>query len=251
MIIYLYGPDSYRRQKKQKEIIKAYKEKHSGLTMDRFYLDEGEEEWLRFKNFAGTQSLFGSSRLAVASGLAELQIKDTAEFLETLAAEKGFVFLLSEEKEGFEFLTKEPVVSQEFGDLSGAQLESFLLSEAKKRDLTLGREQLSALISVYGSDTWGLVTELEKLNLSEGNYELGVRHYGQGGSLFNLIYRLRSRDLKTKLPVLEVLLRDEDPAKIFNLFAYSSREKGRFADYDLAVKSGKLDYETALLSLVL
>jgi len=59
MIIYLYGSDSYRRLEKLKEIISEYKKKHSGLTIDRFYLDESDNEWLRFKDFAGTQSLFG------------------------------------------------------------------------------------------------------------------------------------------------------------------------------------------------
>ena len=73
---------------------------------------------------------------------------------------------------------------------------------------------------------------------------------------FSQLYALSgNRPLKQKIVSLEVLLNSEEPAKIFNILAASSRnqpaEIKRFADYDVAVKSGKIDYEEALLDLCL
>ena len=57
MVIYLYGPDSYRRKEKEKEIISKYKEKHLSVTVDKFEL-ESDDDFSSFKNFLKNQSLF-------------------------------------------------------------------------------------------------------------------------------------------------------------------------------------------------
>ena len=53
----------------------------------------------------------------------------------------------------------------------------------------------------------------------------------------------------------KLFISSEEPAKIFNILAGLDRLPDelirRLADYDIAVKSGKLDYEEILLSLVL
>ena len=60
-------------------------------------------------------------------------------------------------------------------------------------------------------------------------------------------------DLQTKISTLERLLAEKgDGAKIFNVLAYQKKEHiVQFADYDVAIKSGKIDYEEALLDFVL
>jgi hypothetical protein len=64
---------------------------------------------------------------------------------------------------------------------------------------------------------------------------------------------LRGKEVSGRLRALETLLAQSDPAaKIFNILASQWKEKTlQIADYDFAVKSGKLEYEEAVLDLVL
>ncbi len=239
MIIYLYGPDSYRRQKKLKEITFAYKQKHLGLTTENFDLIE-EEAWTRFRQFLGAQSLFGSSKLAIISGLGELKDKEVFKIIKPLMEVEGLTLVILEDKKlnkDFDFLLHKPALSQNFDYLNPNQLSAFIKKEIQKREISLPINLINLLAETYASDTWGLVTELDKLALG-GEFEKILPHINIFRTKFNLIS-------------LEHLLINEDPAKIFNLIAYQTREKEKFADYDAAVKSGKLDYETALLDLAI
>jgi len=263
MIIHLYGPDSYRRLQKQKEIIDEYEKKHSNLSVERFYFDGANDELLKFKDFISTRSLFGGNRLAVISGIGNSKKQEMfVDILKDIIKDKtAFVILLEDKKLGkdFSFLEKKPVLKQEFDFLAGDQFRGFIIREAKKRKVALTEEQLKYLTSVYPKDSWGAVTELEKIALSRhpGAEPKDFKRFfasaqnDKGGSIFNLIYKLKSNDLGGRLRTLEVSLINEDPAKVFNLTAYSVGNKNKFADYDAAIKVGKIDYETALLDWLL
>ena len=59
-----------------------------------------------------------------------------------------------------------------------------------------------------------------------------------------------------RLIALEKLIgeRGDDPARIFNGLAYqlkNAEEAQMYADYDIAVKAGKLEYEEVLLAIAL
>ena len=117
MIIYLYGPDSYRRQKKLKEIVTKYKQKHSAVTVERFDLGE-ESDLLQLRDFIKNQSLFDSFKLAIVSiGIGGNFGNDFAEFLKSqLESEKTILLLLADKElsKEFKFLLKKPVISQNF-----------------------------------------------------------------------------------------------------------------------------------------
>ncbi|KKU34661.1 MAG: hypothetical protein UX49_C0038G0001, partial [Candidatus Wolfebacteria bacterium GW2011_GWC2_46_275] len=66
----------------------------------------------------------------------------------------------------------------------------------------------------------------------------------------------RQGPVASKLTPLERLfINQEEPAKIFNIFAKNQfidlATVRMLADYDIAIKSGKLDYETAFVDLCL
>ena len=256
MVIYLYGPDSYRRIKKQKEIIQEYKSKHSGLTIDRFYLNDDLDLWDEFKDFINAYSLFGSKKLAVVSGLSSVALaKEDLSFLKSLTKDENTVVLISEDKKlnkDFDFLTKKPCLSQEFADLPAKQFGNFILKEAKEKSINLNNETINILMREYCPDSWAAVMELEKLALC-GKTQIPApnNQLVYKDSIFNLIYKLKSRNIKDRLRALEILLKTEDPAKVFNLSAYSVGQKIKFAQYDAMIKSGKLDYETALTEVVI
>ena len=64
---------------------------------------------------------------------------------------------------------------------------------------------------------------------------------------------LNSPSVASRLKILEVLLDNEDSAMIFNFVASFSRgfQKIKMADYDAMIKSGRLNYEEALLDAVI
>jgi hypothetical protein len=68
-----------------------------------------------------------------------------------------------------------------------------------------------------------------------------------------LLNGLKSSDVKNRLYALEKLFSINDPAaKIFNIVAAQAGDRiQHVAEYDLAIKSGKLDYEEALVDFVL
>ena len=64
MIIFLYGPDAYRRQEKLKEIVSEYRAKHENPSLQHFdFREEGKFD--EFRDFAKSGSLFDNKKMAV------------------------------------------------------------------------------------------------------------------------------------------------------------------------------------------
>ncbi len=262
MIIFLYGPDDYRRVQKKKEIIAEFIKKHSNLGLGVFDLEEeGATEW--FAEFARSQSIFETAKLAVLENAFELDPAKLAKLSKPLAVEKGTTVLLAEKDKPVKvlsFLTTKPVLAQEFKALAGPELASFAIEEAKKLDLKLAPPAAQFLATVYAGQSWALVTELQKLSaLRPGEAaaieksDLDALDLEAAPNYWALLNGMKSYDARTRLVALETLFAMNDPApKLFNILAAQAGEKTpRMAEYDLMVKSGKLDYEEALLDLAI
>lgn len=250
MIVCLYGPDSYRRGQKIKALVSEYQKKHSAWTVEHFSLDE-EGSFGRLKNFAGNVSLFDKSKLAVVHQVEEAG-KEAADFLKEFLDDKNITIIItSDDKptQDFAFLLKKPVLAQEFEELKGVPLANFIKKEAEKRNVKLSPSHFPLLTSLYVGDTWAIINELEKIALGgEPEEHLAMPQF------FPLIQRLKGRwPLGEKLSALAYLLENEEPAAVFNVTASVADPelKVKMADYDVAVKSGKLEYEEVLLDLVL
>lgn len=279
MIAYLFGPDSYRRQQKLIEIVKNYQEKHSVFTIDYFDL-ENQEEFFRLKDFCLQQSIFDFKKLAVVKNISDLNsdlLKELKILFENGARSENLIFIVSEGKEtpkDFEFLLEKPakgearqgrpVIYQEFKNLSGEKLEFFVNKEARERKINLSPAAARLLAMLFQGDSWGLITELEKLEFISRDGQkietddLGkVISYFEEPNIFNFIDAVsKNKNIGQKIPALENLfINKEEPAKVFNIFA--SRQFLNFetiknlADCDVLIKSGKTDYETALFDLCL
>jgi len=252
MVIYLYGPDSYRRREKIKSITAEYQKKHSDLTIQSFFIvDEAkaENEIGRLKDFVTAQSLFSIGGKKFGICVIE-EAPETAAFpklLKEFIDSETTTLLVSAQKKlpaAYKFLLDKPVLSQAFDELSAVELTAFIKKEAEKRGAALWPAAVSTLINRYGGDTWGIITELEVLSLG-GKLEDAAA----SPEFFGLLMRVQRGDLAA----LTWLLEREEPAMIFNILAsrLSGALKIKAADYDVAVKSGKLDYPEALFDLVL
>ena len=151
---------------------------------------------------------------------------------------------------------KKPVLFQEFKNLTGEFLEHFAVLEAKKNGISLDPAAARYLAAVFAGDSWGLATEIQKLAALAPKItkrDLDAFDFEIAPAYWPMIMGVRSFDMRNRLPSLETLFASGDPPpKIFNILASQWREKTHeMAEYDFAVKSGKLEYDDVLLALVL
>jgi len=267
MIVFLYGPDDYRRAQKKKEIIAEFRKKHSDLGLG-FFDSENQNVLDDLASFARNQSIFEDKKLAVFTNAFEIEDKKLAKALLPLAKEKSTTVLISEREKpvkALAFLIQKPPFTQKFENFLGAEWDAFIKREAKNIGLALADDAARFLGAVYQGNSWALVTELQKLaalkiptesagaNVAVHKNDLDAFGLETTPNYWALLNGLKSYDMRARLSALETLFSINDPApKIFNIFSAQAGEKlPRMAAYDIAIKSGKLDYEEALLDLAI
>lgn len=251
---------------KLQEIIGNYKKKNSSIDMFVVDLEDEPDDWRKARDFLNQPSMFVDVKLALIkeSGLEE---KEWVKALKAYVDNQKIFIVISDRdkpKKQFGFLTKEPVVFQEFKELEGEGIKTFLQKEAANLSLKFETAALHFLCLYISSSVSRSIlahNELEKISLAKLSQPIGL------ASLRSIIkwnkkeapfYMSRdivaSTDFRKKLSALEKLfLQKEAPAYIFNLLASQTRGASalKFADYDISIKSGGLDYEEALTEFVL
>lgn len=242
MIVALFGTDTYRRGEQVRAILAEYEKKHSRFTVRAF--DFGEEgAALRLADFIENQSLFDPYKLAVVSGIS-LEEALSSILSEVAGSKKTTLVIVSDKP--LKTLPDNAVV-RIFDSPTGAERVVFVRREALRRGVSVSSEEARMIAEAF-PDTWGIVTELDAR-------ALGARTAARPRvpDFFPLLGQLRQASLSPRLGALAALLRYEDPGKAFNVLAalLSPEEKERMADYDAAVKSGKIEYAEALLDFAL
>ncbi len=269
MIILLYGPDNYRRSQKLKEISQNYGQRQSLFSLEKFDFEDNEE-FYRFKDFAGQQLIFEGKKLAVlenAFSLGEENSESFKELLKENIKNENVILIISDSRElpdEFKFVLDEAIKIQEFTELDEGKMKFFIRNEAKKRGVEFSLAAENFLSAFFKNNTWGLITEIDKLqSLYQEPAKIEVSDLERAGDFFkssdiyNFINAVSNKgSLSEKLKNLESLfLNHEEPAMIFNFLAanrfLSFDLLKKMADYDVLVKSGRIDYETALLDVCL
>jgi len=257
MIFFLYGPDDYRRLRRKQELFRELKKKYPELTAERFDLAT-IEGGAGFEGFAKGQSLFSEKRLAILEGVYELESKSAKELFEPLVERKDLAVIISEKEKPLktiEFLAKLPT-AEKFEHLAGAEWLSCARKLAKEEGAEFTPGALRLLSGLYEKNSFGLATELEKLSaLGKTIEEKDVEGLGleKAVEYWPLLNSLKSANLGARLWALKKLSdQNEQAAKTFNILSAGNKQKAaEFAAYDLLIKSGKLDYEEALLALAI
>ena len=258
MIIFLSGRDDYRRAVKRREIVGEFEKKHSRIGVDCFNLaSDGALE--RLISFCRNQSVFEPSKLAVCEEAFENNAGDFALVLKAVIENRDVTILLSESEKPpkpLSFLGNPPVLSQSFEILRGEEWKRFVLKKASELKVVFSAPALALFVRAYEGNSWALVMDLEKLAclgreinekaLSESGVEVAPDFWALFGGL-------RSGRREERLSMLEKVLSMNEPApKVFNILSSLWKEKASaMAEYDRAVKWGKIEYEEALLDLVL
>ncbi len=256
MLITLYGPDSYRRIAKLNEIIGEYRKKYTGMSYERFDLSQ-PESFVRLTDFISTKSMFDPVRLVVLDNILESGAqKEIKDILKSNADAQDVTIIINFGKAlpaTYKFLLKKSAQKQEFLALKNENLYAFIRKIAYDYGVKLDTKTIRTLGNTYSGDVWSIVTELERMSFSK---DQGVV-LEPGESYFTLVNKLKyGRSTKERVVALERLLseRHEDPSRVFNNMAYrlsGNKEARRFADYDISIKSGGLEYEEVLFSLAI
>lgn len=267
MVFFLYGNDSYRRENKLRDLIAPYSAKYKDTDMLFVDLEEGPDLWSSVCDFFSQPSMFVDSKVVVVKNATlEKNKKWLSALKRELESKKTFVFISEKDKppKDFLFLTKKPAQVLVFGELNGAELEKFLLEEAKTRNVFFENQAWKFFVSFVSTQTersWFGVRELEKLQLFSKNKPIvldelrAITPFYKQEDFFSIINLFKKSKTKIeRLAYIERLFaKNESAAKIFNMLAFNVYGKDllSYSNFDVLVKSGKLDYEEVLVSLAL
>jgi DNA polymerase III delta subunit len=258
MIIFILAKDEWRARERKKEIVFKFQKKYPNAIINNFDLKE-DSHLEFFLDFLKNQSLFEKEKLGIVYNLFTYNKKELLDEIKKISLSKNIYILIYEKNtppKQFAFLLKKPVIYEKFEILTGKDFYNFALKETKKRNLNLTPSALNFLIQFSENNSFKLITELEKLSLLNKK-QIDLKDLNDFGielrpDFWFLINQLKSPSLKLKIEAFEKILSLKEPlGKIFNILAYSSHKAENFAIYDRAIKSGKLDYDEALLDFIL
>ncbi len=262
MVIALFGADSYRRSEKAKELVAAYRAKYEHADLFSVDLEDDMEGWNSAKDFLRQPSMFVDSKVLLVREPASVTEKEWEEALRESVRAKGVVVLLSSKEnpaDAFPFLGEKGVERQEFAELEGRLLEVFVLREAKARGITFAPDALRFFLAYLSSlelRSARASAELDRILLAKfaapvtrADMELLTAWLPAEDIYRGLDSIHMGKSPGERLVALERLLGGYDAARIFNTLAYAVHGPSALAlaAYDIAIKSGRLEYEEALV----
>ena len=169
MIIFLYGPDSFRSKQKLNEIIMQYKEvRKSGLNL--VYLDAKEAKVSDLLDNFKIASMFAEKKLVILKNvfLNKKFQEDLLEEIKNLIASDNIIVIYENEavdKRGklFKLLDKE-IKCQEFELPDFKTVKIWLKKELEKNNAKMEADAEDLLLNYIGNDLWSLSNEVLKLS---------------------------------------------------------------------------------------
>ncbi len=253
-----------------KSSLAEYRKKHPTGDIMAVDLEENPNDWAKARDFLNQPSMFVDSKVLIVKESGEIAEKEEKNWIKVLKSEletaHTFVFISNAKKplKAFEFLLKPPAKIDFFGELDRRLLEIFVKKEAEVRGLEFEKSALDFFLGCFSSLTersWVAIAELEKISLFGLSRPIKINDLKniigpvQDDQVFEVARKISwSRSWAEKLGLLESLfLQKKEAAYIFNSLAFIAKGKDivRMADYDVAVKSGNMEYEEVLLDLVL
>jgi len=268
MIIFLYGPDSFRSSQKLKEIAEEYKAKHkSGLNFQSFdwsslVLDD-------LKNILSSASMFEEKKLVIVKNACSSTKGDQQELIEIMEEKKALadqdaiiVFFEAGKPqicELFSWLCKKIRMAECFENLSGIKLSNWVKKEIECSGSRIEPKALEKLVSSVGADLWQMRNEIDKLTsfkadkpIAETDVDLLVKSK-YDPNIFATIDALaaRNKNLAYKL-MHQHLSQGENEIYILTMFVYQFRNLLQIKSLiDAGISSDALAKKTGLHPFVI
>lgn len=268
MIIFLYGPDSYRSAQKLKEITENYKAKHkSGLNFRS--LDWSASALNEIKNILSSVSMFDEKKLVIVKNACSAARTDQEKAIETLKEKKVLqderaIVIFSEaakpeKSELFNWLVKHVKMAEFFENLTGVKLANWVKKEIEKNGGQIESSALEKIVSFVGGDLWQMKNEVNKLLsykvnklITEEDVDLLVKSK-YDLNIFATIDALaaRNKNLAYKL-MHQHLAQGENEIYILTMFVYQFRNLLQIKNLiDAGIPSDALARKTGLHPFVI
>jgi DNA polymerase III subunit delta len=267
MIIFLYGPDSFRSSQKVLEIRQKFlliDPVGSGLSVFDYSEKSSKNNFL---DVLGIANLLAPKRLVIVKNIisagTEVEQDSALDYFKKnkyLVEDNDLVVVFWESIQPkksnalYKFLEKN-TKSQNFERLSGAKLASWILKRIKELDdkASISKTALEKLAVYVGDDLFLLDKEIQKLvNYCDGkiikdeDVDLLVKA-NLDSNIFATVDALGSRNKSLALKLLHHHLEGgEDPFYLFSMFIYQFRNLLKIAD--LKENQGAGEYEIAKLA---
>ncbi|MDD5589670.1 MAG: DNA polymerase III subunit delta [Candidatus Portnoybacteria bacterium] len=236
MVIFLYGPDSFRASQKLKEIKESYKAKHkSGLNFRQF--DWQPENLNDLKEAISSVSMFAEKKLVVIKNACRTVGQgELLDLLEKRGAAKSddliMVFFeaeLPQKSELAAWLLKKAGLKEEFIVFSGIKLNNWVKNEIEKNKGKITAGALQKFLGCVG-DLWQAQNEISKLLqfkkngvIEEKDVDLLVRAK-LDPNIFTTIDALALRNKSLAFRLLhQHLAEGESEVYILSMFVYQFR----------------------------
>ena len=268
MIVTLYGPDSYRRNRNLNQLLSTYRSKYTQTDICDIDISEHPDAWQDVRDFLKQPALFVDAKVAVVREVASITEKEWIRTLKSVVKSNSRIVVLATSHKkpprAFSFLYTDPAKAQEFAELSGASLQRFIARELDELRVKLSPEALRFFMSyleAHNDRSWLIVQALAITGLAGFTQPVSLNdmqsiiHWDVSEELFTAVRRLlNTQSLSERLTVLEKLyIHGESLVHTFNLLAYQAHGKNaaRIAAYDILKKSGKLEDSEALLAFTI
>ena len=235
MIIFLYGPDTFRSSRKLKEIIDYYKKIHkSGLNL--IFFSQDNLDFKKFKEALSSFSIFKEKKLIILKDIfSSPPFKE--EFLkekEKILQSKEIIVIYEKKeisaKDSLFLFLKKNSRAQEFKFLTPPKLKAWLKKEFEKYQTPISPSALSLFSQFVGNDLWRADNEIKKLvnfkkgrKIEEKDIYLLVRPEMET-DIFKTIDFIASKNKKLALKLLHRHLeKGEHPLYLLSMIIFQFR----------------------------
>jgi DNA polymerase III subunit delta len=235
MLIFLYGQDTYRMQKKLNEIIESYKKAHkSGLSLK--YFTEENFSLDAIANDAQMVSMFGEKKLIIFKNLLSISGNEgLLDFLKKAKTSEDINIVACEENKikatdpSLKFLKKNAKI-QEFVPLEGEKLKNWVKKEFSAYKVEVGPGIVEKLVNFVGNDLWQMSNEIKKLvsykssgKIEEKDVDLLVKPKIES-DIFKTIDAIAQKNKRRALMLLKAHLeKGDNPLYLFSMINYQFR----------------------------
>lgn len=235
MIIFLYGPDTYRSRQKLAEIISSYQQIHkSGLNLK--YLDASHLIFSDFYDETKQISIFKEKKLIVLTNSfsnSDFKKKFLEKGKDFVDSKNILVFYEENEISGKDSLLlflKKQAKSQKFELLKHENLRKWTRLEFKKLGAKVSEQALDQIISFVDNNLWQMANEIRKLASFKGDQEIKKQDIELlvkpkiDSNIFKTIDAIASKDKKRSLQLLkDHLEKGDSPFYLFSMINFQFR----------------------------
>jgi DNA polymerase-3 subunit delta len=178
MIIFLYGPDTYRSRQKLNFYKDGFIQKYDPSSFNITKLDGENLTFEEINKAIATPPLFASKRMVIIENLITKNkdvSRETIPLLDNQINNENVIIFwegFNDKKIAteplFKRLVKEKIVG-EFKLLSEKELTAWVKKEFKKEGGKIDEEAIRALIGLVGDDLWQMIQEIRKLVAFRGS----------------------------------------------------------------------------------